>query len=597
MVHSIGKTISELRKAKGLTQVELAEKLGVSDKAVSKWESEGGFPEITQFPVLASIFDVSIDYLFIGKERDSIVLMSTMEYCAKSNDPSFLDKFRFDAVDEHNHDIVHYVKQYQSLKVMAEIIKLKGFAPLVDYRWKDRYYFNNFIINEKTFKDCLYYAVLTNTVDCLIKAYKSKSDFYKALASIEYTELETAEYSKIFELLLSASVLDETRDLLFCFDEGLLWRKGVSEFFHAAVVNKNWKIVDKYFSKIEAYNAPKVEKLQDLKQRFSNHSEGDEYGFPTEYGKAKRAVEQRICILKKTILLLIEMGELERAKKYYKYNCKLEIIHFDFEYNDWTVNHVVELGDILRVAKVKASGAPEREIRIQSAIHDGILVVDELLESGDYKAIEEAIRKYPIHEIEKARDLSLLCRIEHHRDYPYDLYGSKIVITGANAKYIQQFLETTINNHVTPRESLKYPQTIDEAMQLMQETKKMILEHAKLKYDKEDILKELNRDYFLNQLEAGNKEIVIIKLCKRLEAILKGTYLYKGDLLSMLDQYIYEHEQCWDNLREEYYDAEICSYLHKLRITRNNLVHAETATETMTEKEIVMCIDYICEMK
>ena len=42
--------------------------------------------------------------------------------------------------------------------------------------------------------------------------------------------------------------------------------------------------------------------------------------------------------------------------------------------------------------------------------------------------------------------------------------------------------------------------------------------------------------------------------------------LYKGDFLSMLNQYIYEHEQCWDNLREEYFDAEICSYLHKLRI-------------------------------
>ena len=63
MAHSIGKTIAELRKAKGLTQVELAKKLGVSDKAVSKWESDGGFPEITQFPVIASIFDVSIDYL------------------------------------------------------------------------------------------------------------------------------------------------------------------------------------------------------------------------------------------------------------------------------------------------------------------------------------------------------------------------------------------------------------------------------------------------------------------------------------------------------------------------------------------------------
>ena len=91
MAHSIGKTISELRKAKGWTQVELAEKLGVSDKAVSKWESEGGFPELTQFPVLASLFDVSIDYLMTGKASEKeIVVMSKAELCAKNDDPALL---------------------------------------------------------------------------------------------------------------------------------------------------------------------------------------------------------------------------------------------------------------------------------------------------------------------------------------------------------------------------------------------------------------------------------------------------------------------------------------------------------------------------
>ena len=49
--HSIGKTIASLRKSKGWTQVELAEKLNVSDKAVSKWESEAGFPEISHWQI------------------------------------------------------------------------------------------------------------------------------------------------------------------------------------------------------------------------------------------------------------------------------------------------------------------------------------------------------------------------------------------------------------------------------------------------------------------------------------------------------------------------------------------------------------------
>ena len=95
MAHSIGKTIAELRKAKGWTQIELAEKLNVSDKAVSKWESEGGFPEITQLPVLAKIFDVSIDYLMTGKETEpEIITMSKIELCAKNDDVCMLDEIK-----------------------------------------------------------------------------------------------------------------------------------------------------------------------------------------------------------------------------------------------------------------------------------------------------------------------------------------------------------------------------------------------------------------------------------------------------------------------------------------------------------------------
>ena len=66
---TIGSTISQLRKANNLTQLMLAEKVGVSDKAVSKWESGQGYPDITIFPILADIFGVSIDYLMLGQQK------------------------------------------------------------------------------------------------------------------------------------------------------------------------------------------------------------------------------------------------------------------------------------------------------------------------------------------------------------------------------------------------------------------------------------------------------------------------------------------------------------------------------------------------
>ena len=66
---NVGARIARLRTEKKMTQAELAEKLGVSDKAVSKWELGGCYPDATLFPMLADLFGVSIDFLMRGGTR------------------------------------------------------------------------------------------------------------------------------------------------------------------------------------------------------------------------------------------------------------------------------------------------------------------------------------------------------------------------------------------------------------------------------------------------------------------------------------------------------------------------------------------------
>ena len=56
----IGQFILKLRKEKGWTQLELAEKLNITDNAVSKWERGTGFPDIKMIEPLAEVFNVSI---------------------------------------------------------------------------------------------------------------------------------------------------------------------------------------------------------------------------------------------------------------------------------------------------------------------------------------------------------------------------------------------------------------------------------------------------------------------------------------------------------------------------------------------------------
>ncbi len=66
---TIGALIAALRKANGMTQKDLAERLNLSDKTISRWEREEGMPDLSVIPVLAEIFDISCDELLRGERK------------------------------------------------------------------------------------------------------------------------------------------------------------------------------------------------------------------------------------------------------------------------------------------------------------------------------------------------------------------------------------------------------------------------------------------------------------------------------------------------------------------------------------------------
>lgn len=65
----IAVNISELRRRHGVTQLELAERLNYSDKAVSKWERGESYPDVATLKEIADIFSVSVDYLLQAEHQ------------------------------------------------------------------------------------------------------------------------------------------------------------------------------------------------------------------------------------------------------------------------------------------------------------------------------------------------------------------------------------------------------------------------------------------------------------------------------------------------------------------------------------------------
>ena len=68
-IKKVGQQIADLRKAKGITQNELGERIGVSFQAVSKWERGETLPDVTVLPGLARILETSVDFILTGSEK------------------------------------------------------------------------------------------------------------------------------------------------------------------------------------------------------------------------------------------------------------------------------------------------------------------------------------------------------------------------------------------------------------------------------------------------------------------------------------------------------------------------------------------------
>lgn len=118
-----GRFIKEQRKAKGLTQSELAERLNVSDKTVSKWECGNGFPDTSLMLPLCEVLGISANELLSGK------LLSGDEYRAKAEENLLLLKDGQDKTTKHLLSI-EYVLGYMASITFIVLIFVAAYVEM-----------------------------------------------------------------------------------------------------------------------------------------------------------------------------------------------------------------------------------------------------------------------------------------------------------------------------------------------------------------------------------------------------------------------------------------------------------------------------------
>ena len=627
--HSIGKTIATLRKTKGWTQVELAEKLNVSDKAVSKWESEAGLPEISQLPAMATLFGVTIDYLMTGKTPEKeIVTISKAELCAKTDDVSLAEEVKDLPNDENNKNIVDYILQYQSLNVFKKLCEI-----------------DSSFINRFKMLDAMRLAVVSNSLSILVgkvfsvdrncKFTFENEDEIKSLLPVEDKEYFRNYQDQcncliprdFFTLLVTDKRVNETTLNVFLSNQNgreCVWYHAFPYLIDEAYKNGNDKLLLKLLEISRKNNAIAYETIDPIYDNYdSSYNYVLNYFFiAPKYGNKGHGL---VRVLESTIKAALEKGDFDMVQEFNNINIDVEnfvTTKFRRLHESMTKSKCyVATSDEIRVAKLKLDKSVSRtDLEIQSAIHNGIVDIKELKEIADFKAVKKALNDYPVHPFElvyrmyqqqKWREL-----FEFSVDYDINrlsdaiLYQNKEDIeenileiwTKDNQPY-NRLKSLCFNNnelYVSIREISYGSQTnhnqksIQEVIDYLNDVRQRIISELSNKFDKEKIVGELTKDYLYSELSKGNKELVIIKLCVRMEAILKCDYNFQGDFSEMLDHFCNQFETYDDESNN--YDPYTPAMLNRLRRQRNSIVHAEKMVEAMSDDEIKQCIDYICSL-
>lgn len=610
--HSIGKTIASLRKSKGWTQVELAEKLNVSDKAVSKWEKDDSSPSVEFFPALADLFGVSIDYLMTGKAIEpKIVPMSKIELCAKKDDTALfksLDDNLLIRRDDNGKTILDYMLQYNCKKVIKAFFEKFPAKEIFRRNGSSAGY------------PCWY---TEKVMELLIR--NSMIDQLKNAGALEinynrYSRNSIPETSlrKYRDLVLQTTVSDELKECYY----RQLDEKEITDCFRVLLTADDKKQIVSLWSFVRKLNEEGIKKAD------AKNKERQEQGW-------------RICDYTITFSPApceeyekdVVFGNIWSSIQYFVVKFPLDLIgeflnhgFYDIAkqanaFNARTGAPVLN-EEKFTYAKAKESGSMTRkELAVLKLTVNGVIDVAELLKTKDLPYIKNTLQNNPIHIIETLYKYLKESKWRELFEFFVDNRLDEAPVIQQNTAKIEaqllaywnssaaekcvnkDYLYTYYNGYLSSLLAWNYgrrvfvPTTLDDIITKLQESRTLILKEHCWKLDKEKIVSELTKEFFENELSKGNTDIVIVKLCVRLEAILRSRYHSDEDFSELMQNLCSQYETYDDEANN--YDPYTPRILNKLRRQRNNIVHSEKSKngEDLTPDEIKFCIDYICNMQ
>lgn len=217
----LSERIKKYRKDNNMTQTDLANKLYVSKQAISKWENDLGLPDVSLYPVLSEILNVSIDEL-MGKKKKSILNKKIIIVIGISTIVLFISLFII--LNKYDYKKTKHIKDTENY-LNIKLPKIEEYEFVDYYAWtavnnyqlpQDMYYF---IFKNEVFKTDDTWVTefdeeIENILPELASSYLSKCDLFK-LVNKDTSEINRLPlYDKEHTRLVLYCIQIETRRLI-----------------------------------------------------------------------------------------------------------------------------------------------------------------------------------------------------------------------------------------------------------------------------------------------------------------------------------------------------------------------------------------------
>ena len=175
MTISIAKTIKTLRARKGITQEDLAFHLGVTSQAISNWERDEGYPDITMLPIIANFFEITTDELLgvnVAKKSEAINTIV-------ANANTF---YHHGNLNDARRILEEGLSEYPNAhRLLLELIQLKYELPYASHIEKEAVISSSIVALERILEESNDSFIRNFATTLLIRHYKYRGDRQKAL--------------------------------------------------------------------------------------------------------------------------------------------------------------------------------------------------------------------------------------------------------------------------------------------------------------------------------------------------------------------------------------------------------------------------------